>query len=139
MLCVICSNNFSIKRHKSDSFSAKITLKPTVIRHFPPSRVLELVALLQLSFLKGFGLIKNLNSFLFQHENGDLSALHLRQLHLASYKPRSSVTAFTLNSMGGEALVWLVEKMCFSFLNHAEQNARSLRPIDRAVFGERSR
>lgn len=63
--------------------------------------------LLHLSFLKGFGLILNLNLFLFQHEHLDLTTPHLRQLHSSSYKLRSSVTVFTLNSMGGEALDWL--------------------------------
>lgn len=43
--------------------------------------------------------------------------------------------------MGGEALAWLGEKknVFLFFLNHAEQNARSPRPIDTAVFEERSR
>lgn len=75
-----------------------------------------LLLLLHLSFLKGFGLIWNLNLFLFQHEHLDLTTPHLRQLHSSSYKLRSSVTVFTLNSMGGEALDWLGEKnsLCIS-------------------------
>lgn len=71
--------------------------------------------MLHLSFLKGFGLIWNLNSFLFKLEHLDITTPHLRQLHSSSYKLRSSVTVFTLNSMGGEELAWLGKKNAFLF------------------------
>lgn len=72
--------------------------------------------MLHLSFHKGFGLIWNLKSFLFQLKHLGLTTPHLRQLHLTSNKPRSGITVFTLSSMGGEALAWLGIKSVSLFL-----------------------
>lgn len=69
----------------------------------------------------------------------NLASPHLRQLHLTSYKPRSSVTVLTWSSMGGETLACWGGGGISVFLTIQNKNARFPRPIGRAVSVERSR